>query len=1098
MLDKETISLIDKSGLFNADWYVNKYPDVSITGLSSIDHFIKYGFYIGRDPGPNFNSEYYLSQNPDVKKSGIHPLIHYIKHGINEGRLPKQVNIKLSDCAIRVDVVLPVYNALSDVKNCVMSLKEKQDGYAVRVIIVNDGSDEETTNWLREFCSSNSLFELHEHGVNKGYTQAVNTGLRVSNAPYVITQNSDTIVTDGWLRGLVRCINSSVRIGIVGPLSNAASWQNVPDLYDENRQFAVNSIPQNMTPDEMATVVAKASKRTYPKMPFVNGFCFMIKREVIDRIGIMDEKNFPIGYGEENDFCIRAAEAGYELAIADDAYVYHAKSKSFGHSRRTLLSKQGTEALNKKHGAEKFRALVEKVKNTEALDRVRNNITEKLLEHSNSTTKSSAGMMSMRILFLLPVKGGSGGAHSVVQEVTEMIRMGIDAKVAVRENDLEHLKALYSDINTSQELFVGFNNDNIVNLSSEFDIVVATIFNSVGILKKIIDINPHILPAYYAQDYEPMFFPKDSENWHVACDSYSLIPNAITFAKTQWIADKIQQEHGVKVHKVAPSIDHETYKPRNKINDGRVNISAMIRPQTPRRGAERTMRLFSRLNKIHKDNINFHIFGCESDDERFKTLIQDFPFVNNGILSRPAVSALLAKSDIFVDLSDYQAFGRTALEAMACGATAMVPIHGGTDEYAQNNINALVVDSFDEDLCFNKLDALLKDKDNIKAMQARGLLTAANYSVHKAAITELYLFDKELTKHRVKFPKKAKPKLILMPERRTDGLPTHSGYARVMLPCKHHTVQREWQVIELKDYKLPTPEPASTIIIQRLAAHLTITELTSWLTQWRASGGKLIYEIDDNLLDSNILIQQGYKDNFDSLIEKVRWLAKNADKVIVSTQELVNVFATFNASVHLAPNKLDEELWRIGKPRLTGKGVFQKVEGDPIRIGLIGSPVRTMNLTNIMDAVKRIENEFGEQVEFEVIGAFQNTKPLFGQRVGLPKNNDYPRLANWLQRRVHWDIGIIPSLDDELTHNEAILKFIEYTALRLPVIVSNTNGFSNICKQNQTALLVNNSADAWYGAIKKLIQDNELRTRLAANAYEELQLHHIIDGMPLI
>ncbi len=383
-------------------------------------------------------------------------------------------------------------------------------------------------------------------------------------------------------------------------------------------------------------------------------------------------------------------------------------------------------------------------------------------------------------------------------------------------------------------------------------------------------------------------------------------------------------------------------------------------------------------------------------------------------------------------------------------------------------------------------------------MQARGLLTAANYSVHKAAITELYLFDKELTKHRVKFPKKAKPKLILMPERRTDGLPTHSGYARVMLPCKHHTVQREWQVIELKDYKLPTPEPASTIIIQRLAAHLTITELTSWLTQWRASGGKLIYEIDDNLLDSNILIQQGYKDNFDSLIEKVRWLAKNADKVIVSTQELVNVFATFNASVHLAPNKLDEELWRIGKPRLTGKGVFQKVEGDPIRIGLISSPVRTMNLTNIMDAVKRIENEFGEQVEFEVIGAFQNTKPLFGQRVGLPKNNDYPRLANWLQRRVHWDIGIIPSLDDELTHNEAILKFIEYTALRLPVIVSNTNGFSNICKQNQTALLVNNSADAWYGAIKKLIQDNELRTRLAANAYEELQLHHIIDGMPLI
>ena len=57
----------------------------------------------------------------------------------------------------------------------------------------------------------------------------------------------------------------------------------------------------------------------------------------------MDEENFPIGYGEENDYCIRAADAGFTLAIADDAYVFHAKSKSFGHSRRKELSKQGAD-----------------------------------------------------------------------------------------------------------------------------------------------------------------------------------------------------------------------------------------------------------------------------------------------------------------------------------------------------------------------------------------------------------------------------------------------------------------------------------------------------------------------------------------------------------------------------------------------------------------------------------------------------------------------------------------------------------------------------------------------------------------------------------
>jgi len=1098
MLEQEHINLIQESGLFNSDWYKDQYPDVAITGLSPLEHFVKYGFYLGRNPGPNFNNEFYLSQNPDVKKAAAHPLIHYIKYGIDEGRTPLQFTLSATDCAIRIDIIVPVYNALNDVKQCLKSLIDKKDGYDVRVIVVNDGSDEETTLWLREFCAENNDFELHEHPSNRGYTQAVNTGLRVSNAPYVITQNSDTIATNGWLRGLIRCINSSHKIGIAGPLSNAASWQNVPDLYDENRHFAINEIPNNFSPDEMAAVVAKASKKYYPRLPFVNGFCFMIKREVIDKIGFMDEENFPIGYGEENDFCIRAADAGYELAIADDTYVFHAKSKSFGHSRRTQLSKQGTDNLNKKHGAEKFKSFVEKIKDTKSLDRVRHHIADLLSEKKSPNIRNQTGIMSMKVLFLLPVKGGSGGAHSVVQEVNEMVRLGIDAKIAVRENDLASLKDLYKDINSANEIFVSFNNDNIVKVSEDYDVVVATIFNSVHLLQKIIDINPHILPAYYAQDYEPMFFPKNSENWQIACDSYSLIPNALVFAKTHWIADKIQHEHGIKVHKVSPSIDHETYKPAIRKDDGLIHISAMIRPQTPRRGAERTMRLFSRLAKSHPGKLAFDIFGCESDDERFKALIRDFDFTNSGILSRPAVSALLAKSDIFVDLSDYQAFGRTALEAMACGATAMVPIHGGTDEYAQNDINALVVDSFDEELCFTKLDALIKDAHKIKSLQSRSLLTAANYSVHQAAITELCLFDDALSIHRAKYPKKDKPILMLMPERREDGCPTESGYVRVILPCKHSSVQRNWKVIEVLNNELPKPKGNTTLIIQRQAGNLTIAELSTWLKQWRAAGGKFVYEIDDNLLDNENLMQIGFNSDYGLVAEKVRWLIKNADDVIVPTSELLNIFSKLNSRVHLVPNRLDQELWRIGKPKLTGKGIYQRKEGDPIRIGFIGSSKCIPSLTMIDNAIKKIENEFGDRVEVEVIGTFQNTKPLFGKRVGLPKANDYPSFVNWLHRRVHWDIGILPLKDDTLNQSECYQTYLEYTALRLPIIVSNVDAFSNLCKQSSSALLVNNTTDAWYNTLKKLINDDALRTELATNAYEELKVKHILDGMPIL
>ncbi|WP_421333141.1 glycosyltransferase [Aeromonas sp. 603607] len=1092
MLEKNTIELIDKSGLFDDEWYLGEYPDVAATGLSSRVHFIKYGLYMGRNPGPRFNSEFYLNQNPDVKKAGINPLVHYIKYGIKEGRSPASTIIAGRDCAIRIDIIVPVYNALDDVKNCLHSLKEKQDGYAVRIIVVNDGSDEETTNWLRKYCHGDSIFELHEHSVNRGYTQAVNTGLRVSDAPYIITQNSDTIATHGWLRGLVRCINSSDKIGIVGPLSNAASWQNVPNLYDENRNFAVNDIPNNLKPDEMAALVAKVSERCYPKLPFVNGFCFMIKREVIDKIGIMDEENFPIGYGEENDFCIRAADAGYELAIADDTYVYHAKSKSFGHSRRAKLSKQGSDNLKKKHGHEKFASLVEKVKNTTQLDRVRSNITS-ALEHSHTCCQTRPqNIMSMKILFLLPVKGGSGGAHSVVQEVTEMRRLGMDANIAVRKVDLAHLRDLYQDIDDVNGLFIGFENDNLIHISEKFDVVVATIFTSVSLLKKIIDVNPHILPAYYAQDYEPMFFPEESDNWHVARESYTLIPNSLVFAKTHWIADKIKQEHSVKVFKVSPSIDHSTYKPTKKVDDNFIHISAMIRPQTPRRGAERTMRLFSRLAKIHKDKIIFHLFGCESNDERFKSLQCDFEFENRGILKRPEVASLLSQSDIFVDLSDYQAFGRTSLEAMACGATAMLPIHGGGDEYARDNINAIVVDTFDEDVCFNRMNELLLDLDKIRSMQSAALLTAASFSVHQAAISEICLFSKELAKHRDKYPKKDKPVLMLMPERRGDDLPTEGGYVRVVLPYTHPSVQRYWRVIELKDHTLPEPGSAHSIVIQRHAGSLTVAELESWLVKWRAAGGRFIYEIDDDLLDVEGLIQRGFKDNTELLVQKVRWLASNADVVMVSTSELMKIFSAYNSKVYLVPNLLDEELWRIGKPKLTGKGIYQRKDGDPIRIGYVGNPTDLANLEMIADAMKKIEQEFGEKVEIEVIGGFQNTKPLFGKRVGLPKKDDYPNFVDWLQRRVHWDIGIIPLINNGFSKGKSHLKFIEYTALSLSVVVSNIESDSGIYRNYENAIVVDNTVEQWYESLRQLIISIESRDKILKKAKSDLIGMHCI------
>lgn len=255
-----------------------------------------------------------------------------------------------ADFSTRVDIVIPVYNAAEYVRNCLESLEKVEHGADIRVVMVNDGSDEQTTAIMTAYQSRRPQSIIIHNNGNIGYTRSVNRGLKTSSAPYVILMNSDVIVTSGWLGSMLECMRSDASIGIVGPLSNAGGWQNIPILRDEDGNFAVNKLP--MPIEETGRLVRRKSLRIYPKLPFINGFCFMIKREVLDAIGYMDEENFPIGYGEEDDFCIRAGAAGFALAVADDSFVYHAKTKTFRMADRRELTNRGITAMERKHGHE--------------------------------------------------------------------------------------------------------------------------------------------------------------------------------------------------------------------------------------------------------------------------------------------------------------------------------------------------------------------------------------------------------------------------------------------------------------------------------------------------------------------------------------------------------------------------------------------------------------------------------------------------------------------------------------------------------------------------------------------------------------------------
>lgn len=250
---------------------------------------------------------------------------------------------------VRTTVGVPVHNALADVATCLSQIATYCSS-DTHILIVDDGSDEPTAKWVENFASSDDRATLIRHDEAKGYTRAANVILKASDADCTVLLNSDTVVAEGWLDRLVAAAESAPDIGMVGPLSNAASWQSVPDVWADATasDFAVNELPPTWSVDDVAFAVAVTPSIVVPRVPLLNGFCTLIKRAVLDEVGYLDEVAFPHGYGEENDYAFRASDAGFALLLAMDAYVFHAKSRSFTHEVRRELSTAGSKAFRSK------------------------------------------------------------------------------------------------------------------------------------------------------------------------------------------------------------------------------------------------------------------------------------------------------------------------------------------------------------------------------------------------------------------------------------------------------------------------------------------------------------------------------------------------------------------------------------------------------------------------------------------------------------------------------------------------------------------------------------------------------------------------------
>ena len=267
------------------------------------------------------------------------------------GRGPKQISANQPVLELKatpvtqhpVDIIVPVFRGLDDTRCCLESVLAAPGQVKWRLIIINDCSPEpEVTDWLRAFAQRDARIQLLENSENLGFVATVNRGMAMSHDNDVLLLNSDAEVANDWLDRIQRAAYSAPRVASVTPFSNNATICSYP------RFCQANEMPGGFDTASLDQLFAQNLAGQSVKIPTGVGFCMYIRRQCLLDIGFFDVANFGKGYGEENDFCIRAEQAGWTNLHAFDVFVRHAGGISFGDTK-SARELQAMETLRRLH-----------------------------------------------------------------------------------------------------------------------------------------------------------------------------------------------------------------------------------------------------------------------------------------------------------------------------------------------------------------------------------------------------------------------------------------------------------------------------------------------------------------------------------------------------------------------------------------------------------------------------------------------------------------------------------------------------------------------------------------------------------------------------
>jgi O-antigen biosynthesis protein len=241
------------------------------------------------------------------------------------------------------DIIVPVHNGVAHLRRLFATLFERTDPRH-RFLLADDGStDPEVAPLLAAAAAGRPNVRVLANPVNRGFVATVNAAMQATGG-HAVVLNTDTEVPDGWVERLLGPLTATPRTASTTPFSNAAVIFSFPTPDRDNR------LPPGLTVAEIDRAFARLSAEPGPESeaPTAIGFCMGVNRAAWRAIGPFDERAFGRGYGEETDWCLRAAAAGWRSALVPNLFVYHAHGGTFPDRERKALLERNLATLHRR------------------------------------------------------------------------------------------------------------------------------------------------------------------------------------------------------------------------------------------------------------------------------------------------------------------------------------------------------------------------------------------------------------------------------------------------------------------------------------------------------------------------------------------------------------------------------------------------------------------------------------------------------------------------------------------------------------------------------------------------------------------------------